>query len=61
MKHTPRSIHFKNENCTKIALKRVPGRGIYTAHKKQLFLKISSVTLEQFIYLPLHLKWLLAK
>ena len=56
MKHTPRSVHFKNENCTKIALKRVPGRGIYTAHKKQLFLKISSVTLEQFIYFAVTFK-----
>ena len=56
MKHTPRSIHFKNENCTKIALKRVPGRRIYTAHKEQLFLKISSVTLEQFIYFAVTFK-----
>ena len=56
MKHTPRSIHFKNENCTNIPLKRVPGRRIYTAHKKQLFLKISSVTLEQFIYFAVTFK-----
>ena len=39
MKHTPRSINFKNENCTKIGNVGVPGRRIYTAHKKQLFLK----------------------
>ena len=50
MKHTRRSIHFKNANYTKNGKVGVPRRFIYAAQKESFFLKISSVTLEQFKY-----------